>query len=136
MTMVVETVSLDWIRERQFLLRDRNGFPTFMDQPMGVNAADLLPLSLIGCTAYDVVAILQKQRQDAVDLTVTAESTRDPDPPWRFRKIHIHYKVSGRGLDAEKVKRAIELAEKKYCGVYATLKDAVEITDDFEIIEV
>jgi putative redox protein len=134
MIMLVETVSLDWIRERQFVLRDRNGFPTLMDQPMGVNAADLLPLSLIGCTAYDVIAILQKQRQDA--LTVTAESTRDPDPPWRFRKIHIHYRVSGRGLDPEKVKRAIELAEKQYCGVYATLQGAVEITDDFEITEV
>ncbi len=135
MTMSVETVSLDWIRERQFVLRDRNGFPTFMDQPMGVNAADLLPLSLIGCSAYDVIAILEKQRQEVVDLTVTAESTRDADPPWRFRKIHIHYKVSGRGLDPDKVERAIELAEKKYCGVYATLKDAVEITNDFEILE-
>jgi putative redox protein len=133
--MPVETVYLDWVRDRQFLLRDRNGFPIVMDQPNGVNAADLLPLSLIGCSSYDVIAILEKQRQKVVDLTVTAESTRDPEPPWAFQKIHIHYTVSGPGLESGKVARAIELAEEKYCGTYATLKKAVEITSDFEIVE-
>ncbi len=133
--MIAETVSLDWIREHQFLMHDRNGFPIVMDHPNGVNASDLLPLSLIGCSSYDVVAILEKQRQGVTDLAVTAESTRDPNPPWIFRKIHVHYKVSGRGLDKEKVSKAIELAEEKYCGVFATLRAAVEITSDFEIIE-
>jgi putative redox protein len=133
--MMAETVSLDWIRERQFLMHDRNGFPIVMDHPNGANASDLLPLSLIGCSSYDVVAILEKQRLDVTDLAVSAESTRDPNPPWIFRKIHVHYKVSGRGLDKEKVSKAIELAEEKYCGVFATLRAAVEITSDFEIIE-
>ena len=133
--MPIETVSLDWVRERQFVMRDRNGFPILMDQPYGVNAADLLPLSLAGCTSYDVIAILQKQRQAVADLVVTVNSTRDPDPPWAFRKIHIHYKLSGRELSAGKIARAIELAEKKYCGIYATLKDVVEITSGFEIAE-
>jgi len=133
--MAIETVTLDWIRARQFVMRDRNGFPIFMDQPNGVNAADLLPLSLIGCSAYDVIAILDKQRQEVADLAVTAESTREAEPPWRFQKIHVHYRVSGRGLSPAKVSKAIELAEQKYCGVFATLKDAIEITSDFEIVE-
>lgn len=133
--MPTETVSLEWVRERQFLLHDRNGFPVIMDQPNGINAADLLPLSLIGCSVYDVVAILEKQRQKIIDVAVSAESRRDPDPPWVFRKIHIHYKISGFNLDADKVSRAIELAEQKYCGVFATLEKVVEITSDFEIIE-
>lgn len=134
-SMPAETVTLDWIRERQFVMRDRNGFPIIMDHPNGVNASDLLPLSLIGCSSYDVVAILEKQRQAVKDLEVTAESTRDPNPPWTFRKIHVHYKVCGSGLDKEKVAKAIELAEEKYCGVFATLRTAVEITSNFEIIE-
>lgn len=136
MTMLLETVSLDWIQDRRFELRDRKGYTVIMDQPEGVNASDLLPLSLIGCSAYDVIAILQKQRQDVIDLKVSAQSTRDAGPPWRFRTIHIQYKVSGRALDPEKIRRAIHLAEEKYCGVYVTLKDAVEITNEFEIIEV
>ncbi len=134
--MPTETVTLDWVRERQFIMHDRNGFPIVMDHPNGVNASDLLPLSLIGCSSYDVVAILEKQRQDVKDLTVSAESVRDPNPPWSFRSINIHYKVSGRELERDKVAKAIELAEEKYCGVYATLKGTVEITSDFEIIEV
>ena len=133
--MLLETVNLDWIRGRQFVMRDRNGFPIFMDQPNGINASDLLPLSLAGCTSYDVIAILEKQRQDVTDLSVITESSRDPEPPWAFRKIHLHYKVGGRGLQTEKIFRAIELAEQKYCGIYATLKDVVEITSDFEIID-
>jgi putative redox protein len=134
--MALETVTLDWVRDRRFILHDRTGFSIVMDHPNGVNASDLLPLSLIGCSSYDVVAILEKQRQVVRDLAVSAESTRDPDPPWTFRKIHIHYRVSGRGLEGERVARAIELAEEKYCGVFATLKNALEITSDFEIIEV
>lgn len=134
--MGIETVKLDWVRKRKFLMHDRNGFEIVMDHPDGVNASDLLPLSLIGCSSYDVVAILEKQRQPIKDLAVTAESTRDSEPPWTFRKIHLHYKVSGHTLEKEKVAKAIELAEEKYCGVFATLRKAVEITSDFEIIEV
>ena len=134
--MVHETVSLDWVHERQFLMHDRAGFPIVMDHPNGVNASDLLPLSLIGCSSYDVVAILEKQRQNITGVAVTAESTRDQDPPWTFRKIHVHYKVSGHALDEVKVAKAIELAENKYCGVFATLRNAVEITSDFEIFDV
>ena len=134
--MLTESVNLDWVRERQFLMHDHNGFPIVMDHPNGVSASDLLPLSLIGCSSYDVIAILEKQRQKVMDLSVTAESTRDPDPPWTFRRIHVHYKVSGHELDPGKVAKAIELAEEKYCGVFSTLRNAVEITSDFEIIEV
>jgi putative redox protein len=134
--MMLETVTLDWVRERQFIMHDRSGFPIVMDHPNGVNASDLLPLSLIGCSSFDVVAILEKQRQQVRELAVSAESTRDPDSPWTFREIHIHYRVSGRGLDREKVDKAIELAKEKYCGVFATLRNVVELTSDFEIIEV
>ena len=134
--MSPEIVTLDWIQERQFVMRDRNGFPILMGQSNGVNAADLLPLGLIGCSAYDVIAILDKQRQDVKDLAVTASSTRDPHPPWVFRKIHIHYKITGSGLDKDKVARAIHLSEDKYCSIFATLREVVELTSDFEMIEV
>jgi putative redox protein len=133
--MLIETVGLDWVSNRRFILHDRNGFSIVMDSSDGVNASDLLPLSLIGCSSYDVVAILEKQRQKVTDLAVRAESIRDPDPPYTFRKIHVHYKVSGPGLDPVKVARAIQLSEEKYCGVFDTLRKTVEITSEYEIIE-
>jgi putative redox protein len=106
-----------------------------MSQPMGVNGADLLPLSLIGCTAWDVISILQKQRQQVSHFAAMAESVREDDPPWRFLKIHIHYQFSGKGLNPELIRKAIDLTENKYCSIYATLRQAVELVSDFEIVE-
>ncbi len=129
-----ETVHADWVNEQVFLLRDRNDFPVVMTQPAGVNGADLLPLSLIGCAAWDVMAILRKQHQPVSGLRVAAHSTRDEAPPWRFRKIHVVYTLTGRGLDETHVRRAIELSENGYCAIYATLRDAVELTSEYVII--
>jgi putative redox protein len=131
--MPSETVQLDWISDQDFLLRDRAGFPVIMTQPMGVNGADLLPLSLIGCAAWDLIAILMKQRQKVSRLKVIAESERDMEPPWRYRKIHLRYILTGSRLDPTKVQRAIELSETKYCSIHATLRPVVELSSDFEI---
>ena len=133
--MPTEIVRADWIGDQAFLLKDRDGFPVVMAQPMGVNAADLLPLSLIGCAVWDIIAILKKQRQQVTHLEVTAESQRDDEPPWRFRKIHIRYRLAGRKLNPDYVRRAIQLSETKYCSIYATLREVIEITDEFEITD-
>lgn len=92
-------------------------------------------MALIGCSSYDVVEILQKQRQNLQELRVTAESTQDDTPPWRFRRIHIRYQAVGRGIDVEKLRKAVQISEEKYCSVYATLKDAIEITHEVEVVE-
>lgn len=128
-----EIVHAHWVRDQIFILQDRSGYPLLMTQPEGVNGADLLPLSVIGCSLWDIAAILIKQRQSMVGLSASAESTREPEPPWRFRKIHISYKFSGENLDPHQVRRAIELSTLKYCSTYATLLAAVEITNDFQI---
>ncbi len=133
--MAAKTVHLNWNPEAQFILQDNDNYKIIMKKPKGVSASDLLPMALIGCASHDVVSILEKQRQGLLALKVTAESTQDDDPPWRFRKIHVHYQVTGKGLDAEKVRKAIQLSEENYCSVYATLRDAIEITHDFEIVE-
>lgn len=133
--MPVETVRVDWIQDQEFLLKDHFGFPTLMAQPMGVNGADLLPLSIIGCAAWDVVSILKKQRQQVTAFQVTAESRREDGPPWRFLSIRITYRVAGRNLKADSIRQAVSLTEEKYCATLATLKDAVEITSACEIID-
>src|SRR5436309_10287440 len=106
--MKLETVSLDWVGGEVFLLKDSKKFPIVMTQPQGVLGADLLPLSVIGCAAWDVVAILLKQRQQLTDVQVTADSEREEDPPWRFKSIRIIYKLTGRYLDRERVRHAID----------------------------
>ncbi len=133
--MATKTVHLIWNPEQQFILRDNDEHQIIMKKPKGVSASDLLPMSLIGCASHDVVEILIKQRQQLHELKVTAEATQDSEPPWRFRKVHIHYQAIGVGIDVEKVQKAIKLSEENYCSVYATLRDAIEITHDVEVLE-
>ena len=133
--MASDTVQLNWNPEEQFVLSDKENFKIKMKRLGGVKPSDMLAMALIGCSSVDVVEILQKQRQDLRELKVTAESTQDETPPWRFRKIHIHYQAVGKAIDLEKLGKAIKISEEKYCSVYATLKDAIEITHDFEVVE-
>jgi len=133
--MATKHVFLNWNPEENFILMDNDDHRVIMKKPKGVSASDLLPMALIGCASHDVVEILTKQRQDLQQLKVSAEAVQDDDPPWRFRKIHIHYQAVGKGIDPEKLRKAILLSEEKYCSVYATLKDAIEITHDSEVVE-
>jgi putative redox protein len=130
-----EQVRLDWLGGQEFLLKDRNGYPVMLAQPNGVNGADLLPLSLIGCAAWDVIEILRKQRQTVTAFDVVAESDRDDKAPWTFRKIQVRYRLTGRGLDRAAIERAISLTEGKYCSVFVTLRPAIKITSTYEALE-
>lgn len=96
--------------------------------------SDLLVLSLLSCSSYDVVLILRRQRQQLTGLYVTAEATQADEPPYQFTHIHLHYKATGVDLDESKVQRAIELSENKYCSVAATIKGVTEITHSFEVV--
>lgn len=133
--MAPNTVYLHWTPADEFMLSDNDEHRIPMKKPKGVKPSDLLSMALIGCSSYDVVEILQKQRQNLQELRVTAESTQDDTPPWRFRRIHIRYEAIGRGIDVEKLRKAVQISEEKYCSVYATLKDAIEITHEVEVVE-
>ncbi|MCX6057180.1 MAG: OsmC family protein [Chloroflexi bacterium] len=133
--MAAKTVYLTWDPQEQFSLQDNDNHQIIMKKPKGVSPSDLLPMALIGCASTDVVSILEKQKQQLHALKVTAVATQDDNPPWRFRKIHIHYQVTGTGIDVEKVRKAVLLSEENYCSVYATLRDAIEITHDVEVVE-
>src|SRR4029078_6819777 len=92
----------------------------------GAKPTDLLPISLAACTAYDVVVILRKQRQDVRGLEAVITSTQDDDPPWTFRAIDIEWVVTGT-VDRHKAERAVEIAEGKYCEVEGSLSTAVRL---------
>jgi len=100
----------------------------------GAKPSDLLPLSLAACTAYDVVVILRKQRQDLRAMEIVTRTTQDTDPPWTFREMHMHFVLTGR-IDPAKAERAVDLAESKYCSVAATLRDVVSLTHSIEVAD-
>jgi putative redox protein len=100
----------------------------------GVKPSDLLLLSLASCSAYDVVLILSRQRQQLTNLYVSVDGQQAAEAPYQFTQIHQHYTVEGVDLDPQKVARAIQLSEEKYCSVAATLRGVATLTHSFEIV--
>jgi putative redox protein len=98
----------------------------------GAKPADLLPLSIAACTAYDVVVILRKQRQDLRALEVGIRVEQDPEAPWTFHRIELSFVASGDVVQA-KAERALALAEKN-CSVEATVRDCVTIECAIEVV--
>jgi putative redox protein len=88
-----------------------------------------------GCTAFDVVLILQKGRHKITGCEVSLLAERAETEPKIFTKIHFHFRVSGKQLKTDAVARAIELSKDKYCSASIMLGKTAEITHDFEIIE-
>lgn len=88
-----------------------------------------------GCTAYDVVLILKRSRQDVTACAVKLAAERASADPRVFTKIHMHFIVQGRNLRPGLVENAIRLSHEKYCSASIMLGKTAEITTDFEIIE-
>ena len=99
----------------------------------GLKPSDLLLLSLASCSAYDVVLILARQRQQLTNLHVSVDGEQASEPPYQFTEIHQHYTVEGFDLDPKKVERAIELSEERYCSVAATIRGVARLSHSFEI---
>jgi putative redox protein len=95
----------------------------------------LLLISLAGCTAMDVIGILEKKRQRVTGFEVNVVGDRVPDPPQRFENIEMEFVVRGHQIDAVAVERAIELSENKYCSVSANLRPSARISSRYRIVE-
>ena len=83
----------------------------------------------------DVLLILQKARQQVQDCAVELSAQRADEVPKVFTRIHVHFIVTGRGLESRQVARAIKLSADKYCSASIMLGQTAEITHDFEIRE-
>jgi len=88
-----------------------------------------------GCTAYDVVTILKRGRHDVRGCEVSLDAERAPQDPKVFTSIRMHFVVTGRGLPAAAVERAIALSHEKYCSASIMLGKTAEITTSFELRE-
>jgi putative redox protein len=131
-----------WLDHMSFVGESGSGHSVVMDgapdvggRNMGVRPMEMVLLGLGGCTAFDMVMILQRQRQAISDCQVEVEAERATEVPKVFTKIHVHYIVKGKGLAPAKVERAVNMTAEKYCSVSIMLAAAAEITHDFEIIE-
>lgn len=94
----------------------------------------LVMLAVGTCSAIDVVTILRKKKQNFSNYRIEVSGERRSQHPRSFSKIHIHHIITGKNLTEKSVADAIELSDKKYCSVAATLRPTVEISTSYEII--
>ncbi|RDI58886.1 OsmC family protein [Microvirga subterranea] len=112
-----------------------DGAPEYGGRNLGIRPMEMLLIGLGGCTAFDVVQILRKGREDVTDCEVDVTAERAETDPKVFTKIHIDYKVSGRNLAPAKVERAIQLSKEKYCSASIMLGAVATITHAWTAVE-
>ena len=88
-----------------------------------------------GCTAYDVVLILKRGRHDVRGCSVKLQAERAEVDPKVFTRINMHFSVTGKGIAAAAVERAIAMSHDKYCSATIMLGKTAEVTTSFELIE-
>lgn len=101
----------------------------------GIRPKELLLLGLAGCTASDVVSILNKKRVPLDDFEINISADTTDEHPQVFTKINLEYVFYGKGINEKDVERAIDLSQTKYCGVTAMYKKAMEITHNYRIVQ-
>jgi len=128
-----------WQKALQFIGVAEGGFPLKLDShpgpESGVSPMEMVALALAGCTAMDVISILEKKQMQVTGFEVKVDADRSADHPKRFIKAVLEYVVHGHGVDEAALRRAIELSVTKYCSVHATLKDSFPIALTYSIYE-
>ena len=94
----------------------------------------LLLLACAGCTASDVIAMLQKMRVAVVSLTVDVTGKRRREDPKRYEELRLRYFIGGDGLDRSKAERAVRLSLEKYCSVIHSLAPDVHVVHEIELV--
>lgn len=131
---------IKWVEDRTFVGESGTGHKIVLGtahgpdgRTPGPSPMETVLIGMGGCTAYDVVHILEKGREPVEDVALELDADRATEDPKVFTRIHMHFVVKGRGLSPEKVERAIKLSAEKYCSASAMLAKTAAITHDFEI---
>ena len=139
--MIKEIVTTKWLSNMAFEA-DVNGHKILLDADSSVGGENRGPrpkpfmlLSLGGCTGIDVISILKKMRVDVDEFNVRVEGELTEEHPKHFVKIHVVYEFTGKDLPMDKLRKAVELSEERYCGVSAVYKKTMEMTSEIVVKE-
>jgi putative redox protein len=127
-----------WVQDRRFVGQGSSGHAIVVDgsaEKVGPSPMELVLIGLVGCTAYDVIGILQKKRQAVAGLQVSARAERADDPPRVYTAIEVEYVVRGRDIKPKAVEDAIRLSKETYCSASIMLGKTAHITTRYRIEE-
>lgn len=123
---------------RQFVAVTGSGHHVVIDDSNGATGAkpiELVAVALAGCTAFDVINILRKKRQQVTGYDVFVEADQAEQPPAVFTRIRIRHVVTGHGIDESALEHAIRLSEERYCAVGNMLNKQAAVATTFEIMD-
>jgi putative redox protein len=133
---------IKWVEDRTFVGQSGTGHkivlgtaPAPGEPTPGPSPMELVLMGTGGCSAFDVVHILEKGRERIEDVVVELDADRAETDPKVFTRIHMHFIVKGRGLSVQKVERAISLSVEKYCSASAMMAKTATVTHDFEVVD-
>jgi len=133
---------ITWINGRAFLGESGSGHAVVMDgapeaggRNIGVRPMEMLLLGLGGCTAFDVVMILEKAREKVTGCEVELDADRAAEDPKVFTRVTLTFTLRGRGLKPAAVERAIRLSEEKYCSASAMFRGTATLHSEWRIVE-
>ncbi len=134
-------VSIKWIDGVSFVGESETGHAVVLDgapenggRNIGMRPMEMLLIGMGACTSFDVVTILKKARQPIINCVAQIEAERAEEIPKVFTKIHVHFVVTGSGLNLLQVERAVKLSAEKYCSASIMLGKVCHISHDFEIV--
>jgi putative redox protein len=138
--MSKQKIKVNWLENMAFKA-EVSGHELILDAAEGVGGENrgprpkpLLMVALAGCTGMDVVSILKKMRVEVDDFNVHIEGDVSEEHPKQFTQMHVIYEFKGTDLPMDKLKKAVNLSEERYCGVSAMFKKAIELTSEIKIL--
>lgn len=111
-----------------------DGAPEAGGRNLGCRPMEMLLLGLGGCSAFDVVMILKRGREQVTDCVVEIDAERASEDPKVFTRIAMRYIITGTSLNPTKVERAVQLSADKYCSATAVLNKTAQITHTIEMV--
>ena len=135
-------IRVKWVEGMSFMAETESGHALVMDgapegggRNIGPRPMETVLAGTGGCTAYDVMLILKRSRQQVAGREVRLKAERAETDPKVFTRIHMHFIVRGKDLKRSLVENAIKLSHDKYCSASIMLGKTAEITHDYEIVE-
>lgn len=131
-----------WVEGMAFMGEAGSGHSVMMDgapehggRNIGIRPMEMLLIGMAGCTGFDVVQILKKGRENITGCDVEVEAERAAEDPKVFTKIHITYKISGKGLSLAKAERAVTLSKEKYCSASIMLGATAQVSYTLDLVD-
>lgn len=139
--MAREEIKVDWLENMAFKA-EVNGHEIMLDaveavggENRGPRPKPLMMVALAGCTGMDVISILRKMRVEVEGFTVRVVGDLTEEHPKHFEKMHLIYEFKGKDLPMDKLEKAINLSEERYCGVSVSYRQAMGITSEIQIVD-